>query len=147
MPRFSRAGEGLPVYEKILVTLDASPVDEAIVSHVERLAGVHQSTVYLMRVAHYHTRGERSHEVEQALEYLDQIRGRLEARGLRVETVLAHGEPSEQIIRQAEEIGCDLIAMSTHGHGLVGDLIFGSVARDVRHGTEIPVLFIRTTTT
>lgn len=135
------------MYEKILVTLDASPVDEVIVSHVEQLAEIHQSTVYLMRVAHYHTRGERSHEVDQAREYLDQIRDRLEARGLRVETVLAHGEPAEQIIRHAEDLGCDLIAMSTHGHGLIGDLLFGSVSRDVRHGTGIPLLFIRATTT
>lgn len=131
------------MYEKILVTLDASPVDEAILSHVERLAEIHDSTIILMRVAHYHTRGERLYEVDQARDYLDRTRERLVARGLRVETVMGHGEPGEQIVRHAEELGCDLIAMSTHGHGLIKDVIFGSVVYEVRHSTSIPILLIR----
>lgn len=131
------------MYDKILVTLDASPVDEAILAHVGRLAEVHHSTVYLMRVAHYHTRGEKAYEVEQAEEYLNQVRDRLASRGFPVEVVLGHGEPAQQIIFHAERLGCDLIAMSTHGHGFLGDMIFGSVARDVRHSTDIPLLLVR----
>lgn len=131
------------MYEKILVTLDDSPVDEVILSHVEGLAELHDSTVYLMRVAHYHTRGEKLYEVEQAEEYLDKVKERLAARGLKVEIVLGHGEPAQEIKRHAEEIGCDLIAMATHGHGFIGDLVFGSVARDLRHSTDIPLLLIR----
>lgn len=131
------------MYQKILVTLDASPVDEAILSHVEGLAKVHDATVYLMRVAHYHTRGEKIYEVEQAEEYLDQVRARVASKGLKVEVVLGHGEPAQEIKRHAEELGCDLIAMATHGHGFIGDLVFGSVARDLRHSTNVPLLLIR----
>ena len=63
--------------------------------------------------------------------------------GFETDTILACGEPTHHILATAERENCDLIAMSTHGHRLLGDLILGSVASEVRHRTDIPVLMIR----
>jgi len=131
------------MYHKILVALDVSPVDEAILSHITELAKVHHSEIILLRVAHYHTRDAKRHETEEAETYLAQVAERLQAQGLAVQTLVGHGEPAKVILEQAEALGCDLIAMSTHGHRMVYDLIFGSVAEVVRHRATIPVLLLR----
>jgi nucleotide-binding universal stress UspA family protein len=57
--------------------------------------------------------------------------------------VLAGGEPSKEIAEAAARENCDLIAMSTHGHRFVKDLLYGSVANEVRHITRVPVLLVR----
>src|SRR5262249_52734443 len=67
----------------------------------------------------------------------------LTARGLTVDTQLAMGDPSTELIRAAEEQQVDLIAMSTHGHRFLNDLIRGATADRVRHLVKIPVLLLR----
>lgn len=131
------------MYEKILVPLDGSPVDRAIIDHVTKLAAIHKSTVILIRVAHYHTRDAQAHELQTAQAYLDTVQAELNRQGIATETILDHGEPAETILAHAEFMGCDLIAMATHGHRLLGDLLFGSVASELRHRTSIPILLIR----
>jgi len=134
------------MYERILVALDASPADEAIIEHVGELAPIHRSQVILLRVAHSHTRDGMAHEVGESEGYLKRVAERLAAHGIPVEMVVAHGEPVEEIVSQACERRADLIAMSTHGHRKFYDLIFGSVAEEVRHEVAIPVLLIRAPT-
>lgn len=131
------------MYEKILVTLDGSPADKGIIEHVGGLAKIHGSKVILLRVAHYHTRDTMAHEVEESEDYLREVEEKLRAAGIAVESVVAHGEPAEEIVRQAAERNADLIAMGTHGHRGVYDLVFGSVSDAVRHDVSIPVLLIR----
>lgn len=131
------------MYEQILVALDASPTDEAIIEHICKLAPIHHSRVILLRVAHYHTRDQMTHEVEESEEYLNQVADRMMQCGIDAQATVAHGEPAEQIVKEAETRGVDLIAMSTHGHKGLYDLVFGSVSDEVRHGVSIPVLLIR----
>jgi nucleotide-binding universal stress UspA family protein len=131
------------MYERILVALDASPADEAIIEHVAELAHVHGAHVVLLRVAHSHTRDGLAHEVAESEEYVRRIAEKLTARGVPAEADVVQGEPVEEIIREARERGADLIAMSTHGHRKLYDLIFGSVAEEVRHEVSIPVLLVR----
>jgi nucleotide-binding universal stress UspA family protein len=133
------------MYKQILVALDASPADEAIINHIAELAPIHHSHVILLRVAHYHTRDQMQHEVEESEQYLDTVAKQLAERGVNVETAVSHGEPAEQIVHEAESRGVDLIAMSTHGHRGLYDLVFGSVAEEVRHVVAIPVLLVRYT--
>ena len=76
-------------------------------------------------------------------EYLEAICDRLEADGIEVECVLAGGDPSKEIAAAAEREDCDLIAMSTHGHRFIKDVIYGSVANEVRHLSRVPVLLVR----
>ena len=131
------------MYERILVPLDASTVDDAVLDHVSRLALIHNSLVILLRVAHYHTRDSRSHEVEDAELHLKDAAERLKKSGLKVETVLEHGEPADVILKCVEQTRCDLLAMSTHGHKWLYDTLFGSVIDKVRHDVNVPVLLIK----
>ena len=75
--------------------------------------------------------------------YLDAAAGQMRAAGLAVTTHLALGDPPTEILKTAERERCDLIAMTTHGHRLIGDLIHGSTIEEVRHRAFIPILLVR----
>ena len=84
-----------------------------------------------------------SPEMIEDRDYLERRQTELSGEGLSVSAYLACGEPAKEILLFAGKIGCDLIAMSTHGHRMLGDWVLGSVAEEVRHRTDIPVLLIR----
>jgi nucleotide-binding universal stress UspA family protein len=84
-----------------------------------------------------------SEEMVKDREYLKRLEAELAAEGHAVFCILAQGEPADEIVRLADVEGCDLIAMSTHGHKFPADLFLGSVADKVRHGTTIPVLMLK----
>jgi nucleotide-binding universal stress UspA family protein len=86
-----------------------------------------------------------SEEMREDREYLDRVAAELEGDGLRVDAIFATGDPAREIAAAAEREGCDLIAMSTHGHRFFSDLVYGSVAESVRHRSTIPVLMVRGT--
>jgi nucleotide-binding universal stress UspA family protein len=75
--------------------------------------------------------------------YLAAAAAKLGTHGLSVSTHLALGDPPAEILKIAQSEKCDLIAMTTHGHRLVGDILYGSTIRSVRHNTNIPVLLVR----
>ncbi len=136
------------MYQKILVPLDASDVDHAVLQHVQKLAALCGSSIILMHVvdgwAGRQFGAEAvTPEVQADLDYLHQTRAHLLAAGLTVDTHLAYGEPGKEIIKFAATCGCDLIAMSTHGHKWLGDLVLGSTASQVQHNVNVPVLLIR----
>lgn len=141
---------GLTVYRKILVALENSRTDEAILQHVENLAREAGSRLLLVHVAdgwvarHFDRLNlAESAEMRDDRAYLESVRARFAGLGLEAEAELARGEPADEIVRLAEERGADLIAMSTHGHRFLADLIYGSIANKVRHVAEIPVLLLR----
>jgi len=131
------------LYARILVTLDGSSVDDALLDDIERLAETLGSTVMLLRVAHYHTRDSRVAEEDEARADLERASARLEGHGFAVETVLGHGEPDAVIVEQADALGADLIAMGTHGHGWLERQVLGSVADHVRHHSDVPLLVVK----
>ena len=136
------------MYKTILVTLDSTPTDRAIIEHIKQLAKLMQSRVVLLHVADgwaARTFGPDavSPEITEDTAYLDQVRSEFQSAGVPAEVQLAFGEPSKEIIKWVEQKGCDLVAMSTHGHGPVQDLILGSVADNLRHQIDIPILMIR----
>ena len=139
------------MYSRILVTLDHSKSDAAILAHVRGLAKYCGASVVLIHVADgWAARNvnalslRESEEIKSDREYIERCRTELEADGLTAEAVLASGNPSEEIVAAAEREGADLIAMATHGHRLLNDLIRGTVANEVRHRTVVPVLLVRT---
>ncbi|MBI3877874.1 MAG: universal stress protein [Verrucomicrobia bacterium] len=67
----------------------------------------------------------------------------MRAAGLTVATLLALGDPPEEILKAAQREQCDLIAMTTHGHRFLGDIIHGSTITEVRHRATIPILLVR----
>ena len=75
--------------------------------------------------------------------YLEGLKTDLIARGFKVDTRLALGDPATELIRAAETESVDLLAMSTHGHRFLSDLLLGATADRVRHLVRIPVLLLR----
>ncbi len=138
------------MYKKILVPLENSPYDHAIIDHVGELARLCRSEVLVMHVADgWAARNIRqldlreSEEMKNDREYIETVAASLEAKGIEADALLASGDPASEISQAAAREGCDLIAMSTHGHKLLNDMIRGSVAHSVRHSSEIPVLLVR----
>lgn len=139
------------MYTRILVPLENSPTDETVLAHVAVLAKQLHSSLILLHVADgWAARSmtelglRESEEMQKDRAYLKEICDRLEADGIAVDAVLAAGEPAKEIAAVAEREKCDLIAMATHGHRLLGDLVKGSTATGLRHATSIPILMIRT---
>jgi len=134
------------IYARILVPLDGTDVDDAVLDHVAGLAEACGSEVVLLRVAHYHTRDERAHEEEEARHCLASAEAKLRGKNVVVRTVIAGGEPADVIREQAAAIDADLIAMATHGHGTLSRVFLGSVADKLRHSSDVPLLLIRART-
>lgn len=138
------------MYHKILVALENSRADESLLPHITELARLHRSELLLVHVADGwvarnfdQLKLAESEEMKADQAYLDTAAAQMRAAGLTVETHLALGDPPKEILKTAERERCDLIAMTTHGHRLLGDLIYGSTIEEVRHGAAIPVLLVR----
>jgi nucleotide-binding universal stress UspA family protein len=136
------------MYHTILVTLDTTLTDRAIIEHIKKLASCLGSRVVLLHVAAgaaakwlgAEAGGE---EVDKSRTYLDQVKAEFEAAGIQATTDLAYGDPATQIVQWVSDNGCDLVAMSTHGHRWLGDLVYGTTASDVQHRLSVPVLLLR----
>jgi universal stress protein A len=138
------------MYRRILVAVENSGADRTIINHVSELAKLTGAELLLVHVADgWAARNfdqlklRESEEMRSDRAYLEQIRGDLVARGLTVSTKLAMGDPATELIKTAEEQKVDLIAMSTHGHRFLSDIVLGATADKVRHMVKIPVLLLR----
>ena len=138
------------MYRRILMALENGPADEAIIPHVMEMARRLGSEVLLLHVADgWAARNfnelqlAESEEMKADRAYLETVAVRLRAEGLTATTLLALGDPPKEIIKAADREACSLIAMASHGHRLLGDLIHGSTIREVRHSTSKPILVVR----
>jgi nucleotide-binding universal stress UspA family protein len=138
------------MYRRILVAIEHSPADQAILEHVRQLAMEVGAELHLVHVADgWAARNfdqlqlRESEEMKDDRDYLAQLAADLTARGLKVSTELAMGDPATELIRLSEERGVDLLAMSTHGHRFLNDLVRGTTVNRVRHLVKIPVLLLR----
>ena len=136
------------MYEHILVTLDATAADRTILEHIVPLAKMCHSKVTLLHVADgwaARTYGADavSREINEDRAYLAKVKAELSAAGVPTEAELAYGDPATEIIKWVRQRGCNLVAMSTHGHRLLADLFLGTAADTVRHEVEVPVLLIK----
>jgi len=136
------------MYETILVTLDGTPSDRAIIEHIKQLAKLASSRLVLLHVADgwaARTYGPDavSPEIAEDTAYLRMVREEFQSAGIPAEAELAYGEPADQIIKWVEKKKCDLITMSTHGHRFLADMFLGATASRVRHNISVPVLLLR----
>ncbi len=136
------------MYKKILVTLDASPADRVIIEHVKELARLMGSQVVLLHVAdgwaaRTYGRDAVGPEITEDTAYLADVEAEMRDHGIKTQAELAYGDPTKEIVRWVKEKGCDLIAMSTHGHRFLADLFLGRTASRVQHKVSVPVLLIR----
>ena len=138
------------MYRKILVALENSPADQSLIPHVAELAKRLGSELLLLHVAdgwaarnYDQLKLAESEEMKADRAYLEQTAAQLRVTGLAVNVQLALGSPGREIVKSAETSHCNLIAMGSHGHRLVGDIILGSAVHEVRHTTKIPLLLVR----
>ncbi len=138
------------MYRKILIPLDNSPADQPILTHIRSLARLTKAELILVHVADgYAARLQTeldladSEEIQKDRAYLQTRQQELAQDGFQVKSCLLAGEPAIEILKLAEKEQCDLIAMSTHGHRFFKDILLGSVAENLRHRTDIPILMIR----
>jgi nucleotide-binding universal stress UspA family protein len=136
------------MYDTILVTLDGTPSDRAIIEHIKQLAKLAQSRVVLLHVADgwaARTYGSDavSPEISEDTAYLGKVRAEFQSAGIAADAELAYGQPADEIIKWVNDKGCSLVAMSTHGHRFLADLFLGATADRVRHKISVPVLLLR----
>jgi nucleotide-binding universal stress UspA family protein len=138
------------MYRRILVPLEHSSYDRVILDHVRQLATMCQSSIVLIHVADgWAARNQLSLKLRESEEmrvdrdYIEGVCASLRAEGFDTESILAGGDPASEIAGAADREGCDLIAMATHGHKGIQDLLYGTTANGVRHRTMVPVLMVR----
>jgi universal stress protein A len=138
------------MYKRILVAVEHSSADRTILEHVSKLAELTGASLLLVHVADgwaarnfNQLKLKESEEMKDDRAYLEQLRTDLASRGLRVDAQLALGDPSTELVKVAEDQNVDLIAMSTHGHRFINDLLRGATADRVRHLVKVPVLLLR----
>jgi manganese transport protein len=138
------------MYQHILIPLENSATDQVILDHIKPLVTLTGAKLLLLHVADgwvarnfNQLKLAESEEMKSDREYLENVARRLRGDGFSVETMLALGDPPAEIIKVAEGEHCDLIAMGSHGHRLLGDIFHGSTITEVRHKTLIPVLLVR----
>ena len=149
--------------EKILIPLDGSKFGESALPYVEDLLSklspevkVEVTLLQVLRpVSPYtvggyevpavaYTENEIDESRNKAVDYLDKAGVTLRSKGAIVKAKVAIGDASEEIIKAADEIKADLIAMSTHGRSGLSRWAFGSVTDKVlRRGGRVPVLTVR----
>ena len=136
------------MYQTILVTLDSTPTDRAIIEHVKPLAKWAGSRVVLLHVADgwaARTYGPDavSPEITEDTAYLKKIQAEFLAMEIPAEIELAYGNPVTEIIKWVKSRDCSLVAMSTHGHRFFADIFLGTTASRVQHSISVPVLLLR----
>jgi nucleotide-binding universal stress UspA family protein len=136
------------MYKTILLTLDGTPTDRAIIEHVKPLAKLAQSRVVLLHVAdgwaaRTYGRDAISPEITEDTAYLKKVLSEFQSAGIPTQAELAYGEPADEIVKWVKQKGCDLVAMSTHGHRFLADIFLGTTATRVQHNITVPVLLLR----
>ncbi|MEJ2054425.1 MAG: universal stress protein [Calditrichaceae bacterium] len=133
----------MQIYKKILVTMDCSPVDKAILDHVMHLAVQNKANMILLHVVHSHTLDQDRTLRQKAEKILSGYIESLQKNGVEASLLLRSGEPETEILAEIEKEDYDLVAMGIHGHNFVLDAILGSVSRSIKHKIRIPLLLLR----
>ena len=150
------------MFEHVLVPLDGSKVGEAALPVIDKLcdqiASGAEVQITLLGVItllrHWvvvgeasapvsYTEDEMEHIKQRVMDYLDRTAETIRCKGTKVSTMVRTGNAADEILKTANEIGSDLIAMSTHGRSGLRRLAFGSITDKILHGAEVPVLMVR----
>jgi len=138
------------MYRHILVAIENSAADRTILTHVSELARLTGAALLLVHVADgwaarnfNQLKLRESEEMKSDRAYLEQLQSDLTSKGFTVDIRLAMGDPATELVKVAVDQHVDLIAMSTHGHRFISDVLHGATADHVRHLVKIPVLLLR----
>jgi len=130
------------MYKKILVTMDCSSIDNAIIKHVIELSKLTNSKVYLLHVLHVHTRDEMNYISSVTDNHLNNMLLLLKENNIEAESVMEYGDPEKVIPQVIKDLNIDLLALATHGHNKFMNFIYGSVVDKIRHIITVPILLI-----
>ena len=150
------------MYERILIPLDGSEIGEAALPHIVELVNkvtpglkvevtlfqVVSSLTHAVVAGGYvvqapYTEAEIEQIKNKAMDYLDKAGEELISKGAIVKTKVGIGSAAEEIIKAADELNADLIAMSTHGRSGISRWAFGSITDRVLRGANVPVVVVR----
>ncbi len=138
------------MYKRILVAIENSPADSTILEHVQQLARLTGASILLVHVADgWVARAfeqlnlRESQEIVADRAYLARLKDELAGRGFTVDTQLAMGDPATELVRITSTEDIDLVAMATHGHRLIKDVLLGATVDKVRHKVRVPVLLLQ----
>ena len=121
----------------LVVAVDGSAASLRAVAHAVRLG---QETPCELHLCNVHMGAGSS---ESAHATLQEARRAVQAAGMRASVEVRHGDPAEQIARQARDVGADLIVMGTRGQGAARAALLGSVAQRVAEIAPCPVVTLR----
>lgn len=141
------------MFKKILAALDNSPSDKLLLPEISKLARLTNAEVLLVHVAdgwvarnYDQLQLADSEEIKEDRAYLEATADQLRSDGIKAATHLAMGDPPSEILKTVEEFKCDLIAMTTHGHRLIADVIHGETIEKVRHRATVPLFIVNSQT-
>ena len=148
--------------ERVLVPLDGSKVGEAALPVIEKLITKLSPEIkveitlfgVITLLRHWVVVGEASAPVsyteeelrlikQRITDYLEKAGETLRSKGIVVNTRVNTGNAAEEILKAADEINADMIAMSTHGRSGLRRLAFGSITDKILRGASVPVLLVR----
>ena len=137
------------MYKTILLTLDGTRTDRAMIDHVKPLAklgrqprGFVSRGGWLGRAHVWQATPSAPKSTRTRLTW-KKFASEFSAEGIKADAELAYGDPATEIVKWVKDKGCDLVAMSTHGHRFFADLFFGTTASRVQHNISVPVLLLR----
>jgi manganese transport protein len=138
------------MFKKILVALDHSKADDFLLPQIKELARLTGAELLLLHCStgwaaqwQENLNLSDSQEIKEDREYLEKVAAGIRAENLRVSVRHDSGEPARAILKTSEAEHCDLIAMTTHGHRLIADLIHGATITKVRHESNIPLFLVK----
>ncbi|MDD5094461.1 MAG: universal stress protein [Dehalococcoidia bacterium] len=145
------------IFGKALVCLDGSKESEVIIPHIEEIASQFKTEVVLLEVLEkgyyfvkaggyeyvFHPEKETQSAKALAKDYLDKVGERLNQKGIVARSEVKIGDAAEEIIKFADEISADVVAMATHGRSGISRWAMGSVANKVLHEGNTPLLLVR----
>lgn len=142
------------VIRHILVALDFNPISEHALDYAVDLAekiGARVTVLHVYSLAvlmaldgeYLPTADSAAHKAADAQRQLDAALAVFAGRKAEIQGVLRVGEAAEEVCAQAKELGADLVVVGTHGRGVLGRALLGSVAQSVLHASPVPVLTVR----
>ncbi len=131
----------------ILLVVDGTACDRAMIEYVRPLAKGSQSRVILLHVENGEPRDRRRQILypgaTDAVEYLRNIQNEFRAASISVEIVLAYGEPAVEIKNQVQQRTCDLVMMNTQRRESVSEIFFGTIFKRVQNAIAVPILLFK----
>ena len=138
------------MFKRILVALDHSKADSFLLPRVKELARLTGAEILLLHVStgwaaqwQENLNLSDSKEIREDREYLEKLSAEISRENFRVTVHHTSGEPARVILKTAEAEHCDLIAMTTHGHRLISDVIHGTTITKVRHESNVPIFLVK----